>query len=93
MSVLLKTWNNKTALCIEDLLDQEEVPSESSISSKRKPDNVPQWQNFPFKKRAAMIQMLFIDSKSIYTYLSFLFFSLLSKEYYPESSFRCLTSS
>ena len=42
MSVLLKTWNNKTALCIEDLLDQEEVPSESSISSKSKHDNVPQ---------------------------------------------------
>ena len=42
MGVTVKTWNNKTVLCIEDLLDQEEVPSESSISSKSKTDNVPQ---------------------------------------------------
>lgn len=49
MGVMVKTWNNKIALCIEDLLDQEEVPSESSISSK-KPDNVLKWQNCPFKK-------------------------------------------
>lgn len=50
MGIMVKTWNNKIALCIEDLLGQEEVPSESSISSKSKPDNVPQWQNSPFKK-------------------------------------------
>lgn len=42
MGIMVKTWNNKIALCIEDLLGQEEVPSESSISSKSKPDNVPQ---------------------------------------------------
>lgn len=42
MGVIVKTWNNKTVLCTEDLLGQEEVPSESSISSTSKPDNVPQ---------------------------------------------------